>query len=415
MRKLISTIIASVVMLMSFSQDLDYARKMVQKLASEDFAGRGYVKRGDWKAAVFIGKQFYVNDLKNFESAYFQDYTIPMNTFPGKISVSIDGSELIPDVDYVISSSAPSVNKSFSLVDLRSMGSNTDSILSQLDVNNGDKLFLINEKNTRDVYGRTVKNAAAVAILTEKTPYWHVSNGGIVEETVWMKIHEDRIPENAQTLDVKVKNRYYQNYQTQNVIGWVEGSRYPDKYFVITAHYDHLGMMGNETYYPGANDNASGTAMLLDLARHYSMEENRPEYSVVFIAFSGEEAGLHGSTYFANNPLFPLKDIELLVNLDMVGSGSEGITVVNGTLYDDLMKQMQEINDKDKFLVEIVPRSESCNSDHCPFYEKGVKSIFIYTRGPELQKYHTTDDAPDNFPFTAYDGLFGLITSIIDK
>lgn len=415
MRKLTLVIFICFLVIVTFSQNVEYAREIVERLASEDFHGRGYVKRGDWKAAKFIGAQFYENELNKFNGAYLQDYSFPMNTFPGKISVTIDGHILIPGVDYVISSSAPSVNKTFSLVDLRSKGSNADSILAQLDVNNDDKLYLLNDKNTRGIYGRTIQNASAVAIITEKTPYWHVSNGAVVEETVWMKIREDRIPENAKSLDVKFKNRFFENYQTQNVVGWVKGSRYPDKYYVITAHYDHLGMMGNDTYYPGANDNASGTAMLMDLALHYSKKENIPEYSVVFIAFSGEEAGLHGSTYFANNPLFPLEDVELVVNLDMVGSGSEGITVVNGTLYDDLINHMYEINETNSFLVEIKPRSESCNSDHCPFYQKGVKSIFIYTRGKELQKYHTIDDTSDDFPFTAYDGLFGLITNIIEK
>ncbi len=172
-------------------------------------------------------------------------------------------------------------------------------------------------------------------------------------------------------------------------------------------------MMGNQTYYPGANDNASGTAMILDLARHYSLPENKPDYSMVFILFSGEEVGLYGSKYFANNPLFPLEDVKLLVNLDMVGSGSEGITVVNGTLYDDLIQEMQTINTENQYLKEIKLRGESCNSDHCPFYQKGVQSIFIYTRGKELTEYHTVADNSENFPFTAYNGLFGLLTALV--
>jgi len=120
--------------------------------------------------------------------------------------------------------------------------------------------------------------------------------------------------------------------------------------------------MGSKTYYPGANDNASGTSMVLDLARHYSLPENKPEYSIVFITFSGEEAGLFGSKYFAENPLFPIEDIKLVVNLDMIGSGSEGITVVNGTLYDTLMVQMQQINKENNYLTNIKLRGESCNS-----------------------------------------------------
>ncbi len=415
MRKLTLVISICFLVIVTFSQNVEYAREIVKKLASEDFHGRGYVKRGDWKAAKYIGAKFLENELERLDNSYVQDYSFPMNTFPGKLNVTIDDQDLIPGIDYVISSSSPGIDKNLKIVDLRSLGSNTDSVLSSLEDRDGDILYLVNEKNSRNVYGKTYTNASAIAVVTEKTPYWHVSNGRVVEETVWLKIREDKILLDSKSIKLKLKNRFFEKYQTQNVVGWVEGNSYPDKYYVITAHYDHLGMMGNDTYYPGANDNASGTAMLMDLALHYSKNENRPEYSVVFIAFSGEEAGLYGSTYFANNPLIPLENVELVVNLDMVGSGSEGITVVNGTLYDDLMSQMHEINKKNNFLVEIKPRSESCNSDHCPFYQKGVKSIFIYTRGKELQKYHTIDDTSDNFPFTAYDGLFGLITSIIEE
>ena len=97
----------------------------------------------------------------------------------------------------------------------------------------------------------------------------------------------------------------------------------------------------------------------------------------------------------------------------MVGSGSEGITGVNGTMYDTLMERMQLINEENDYLTNIKLRGESCNSDHCPFYRKGVKSIFIYTRGKELTAYHTPTDNSDNFPFTAYNGLFGLLTDLI--
>jgi len=97
----------------------------------------------------------------------------------------------------------------------------------------------------------------------------------------------------------------------------------------------------------------------------------------------------------------------------MVGSGSEGITVVNATLYQDDFEKLVEINEQNDLLAEVKSRGESCNSDHCPFYQKGVPSVFIYTRGKECMEYHTMTDRPENLPFTEYDDLFTLLTEFV--
>lgn len=413
MIKYYTTLLFALIVVSALAQNVNYARSVLNELSSEVYHGRGYVKKGDFKAAKFIAKQFKKDGLSSFNASYFQEYTFPINTFPGKIEVSIDNKKLIPGEDYVISLSASSVNNEFEIHNLSHFESNSDTLINKIDNAESEGMFFINEKNTKQIYGKTIPNVEAVAVLTNKTPYWHVSNGVDISKTTWLKIRRDKVSDSAQKIRIKVKNKYIEDYKTQNVIGYVKGSVYPDKYFVFTAHYDHLGMMGNKTYYPGANDNASGTAMVLDMARYYSLSKNKPEYSIVFLLLSGEETGLYGSSYYADNPLFPLEDIKLLVNLDMVGSGSDGITVVNGTLYETLIQKMQSINTEHRYLKEIKSRSESCNSDHCPFYQKGVQSIFIYTRGKELTEYHTVTDKPDNFPFTAYNGLFGLLTGLV--
>ncbi len=97
----------------------------------------------------------------------------------------------------------------------------------------------------------------------------------------------------------------------RNVVGLLEGSdpMLKNSFLVVGGHYDHLGMMGPHALFPGANDNASGVAMLLYLSQHYA--NNPPEYSMVFIAFSAEEAGLLGSDYFLQNPPFETEKIKL--------------------------------------------------------------------------------------------------------
>ena len=88
------------------SQNLDYARQVHKKLTSKAFHGRGYVKNGDGKSAAFIASRFSKDRLQAFNDNYFQYYDFPVNTFPGKITLSIDGIKLIPGEDFVISSSA---------------------------------------------------------------------------------------------------------------------------------------------------------------------------------------------------------------------------------------------------------------------------------------------------------------------
>jgi Zn-dependent M28 family amino/carboxypeptidase len=212
---------------------------------------------------------------------------------------------------------------------------------------------------------------------------------------------------------VRAVSEFYDAFQTQNIIGYVKGKVQPDTFLVFTAHYDHLGQMGPEAYFPGGNDNASGTAMLLDLASYFSDKHNRPYYSVVFIAFGGEEAGLLGSFYYVNHPLFPLSQIKFLINIDMVGSGSDGIKVVNGSVFKNDFERMVKLNDKNNYLKKVSPRGAAANSDHFPFYDKGVPSFFIYTLGDECKEYHNIYDTPENVPYTEYDDLFRLLTDFM--
>jgi Zn-dependent M28 family amino/carboxypeptidase len=169
--------------------------------------------------------------------------------------------------------------------------------------------------------------------------------------------------------------------------------------------------MGDQVYFQGANDNASGTAMVMDLARHFASAGGPPEYSMVFVALSGEEAGLMGAGYLAENPLFDLSRIRFLINLDMVGTGGDGITVVNGKVFQEEFDLLHQINEEMDLLHEVAIRGESCNSDHCPFYQKGVPAVFIYTRDKEYNEYHNLDDRAIDLPLTEYEDLFRLLVA----
>jgi len=397
------------------AQNEAYARKVIDKLTSPAMKGRGYVKHGDQNAAKYIARQFKKHKLLSFGESYFQSYSFAINTLPGKIKVEVDGHKLEPGIDYVVNSSSPSIEGDYELFYAPETVYNDSTLELFLANYTEENSFLIIHGDFKEHDGKSIEGVLGIIELTGRNSWWHVSDADEVSTTSWLKVEAEKFPGQAKNISIQVENEFIPSYPTQNVIAFIKGKADSSNYIAFTAHYDHLGMMGKRTYFPGANDNASGTAMLLDLVAYYSKPENQPDKSIIFMAFSGEEAGLHGSTYYVEHPLFPLETINFLINLDMVGTGSEGITIVNGEAYKDVMDDFQSINNQFNYVPEIVARGEACNSDHCPFYNKGVKSVFIYTRGSEHTEYHTVNDTKKDFPFTVYNGLFKLLTTYLNQ
>jgi Zn-dependent M28 family amino/carboxypeptidase len=197
-------------------------------------------------------------------------------------------------------------------------------------------------------------------------------------------------------------------------MAYIPGKEVTDTFIVFTAHYDHLGKIGPDVIFRGANDNASGVAMMLSLAKYFSENRHLCKYSIAFIAFAGEEAGLIGSKFFTMNPVFPLKNIRLLVNVDLMGGGEDGITVVNAKENPRIFNLMKSINDELQLLKAIKERSNAPNSDHYYFAEAGVPAIFIYTMGT-YKHYHDVNDRAENLQLTKFNQVFTLITELIKR
>jgi hypothetical protein len=377
---------------------------VIEKLCSPGFHGRGYFKQGDLKASKFIAKEFSKDGLFNFNGSYFQEFDLGINIISGDISVHIDNDKLEPGTEFLVASSSPVIHGTFPLYwDVHDSVMYTDPP--------SDSYFPVTASSIKDIETGFPYHTPGAVIVRDsgENMWWHVSNGRQVSDHCLVIVRSDKISKSSGLLTLNVDSEYDPGYTTQNVAGYIEGSAQPDSFIVFTAHYDHLGRMGKDTYFPGANDNASGTAMIMDLARYFSEEDNQPECSIAFLALSGEEAGLEGSLYFANNPLFPLENIKVLINLDMVGTGDEGITVVNGTVLKREFSLLKNINREKKYLKEVKARGESCNSDHCPFYMKGVPALFIYTRSDVFNEYHSLKDSPEALPLNGYEGLFRLL------
>ncbi|HTL81085.1 MAG TPA: M28 family peptidase [Bacteroidia bacterium] len=416
-------------------QDRAYAKQVIDTLASPSMHGRGYVNNGDKIAAKYITDQYKSFNLIPFNIAglYTQNFSFPINTFPGKMSVTIKAGDratnnLVPGEDFIVQCDAPSVKGHFKVVLIDSALVYDDNKLDAFKKLDKTKCFVM-----VDTVG--VRSKMKLSYMNDIMQYRIGIKGVIIPlkpiamtstcnklEPMDMSQVQSTVPvikvdykwKYSGSIDVNIKAKFLKSYTSQNVIGYVRGSTQPDSFIVFTAHYDHLGQMGKDTYFPGANDNASGIAMLLSLARYYSQPAHQPKYSIAFIAFSGEEVGLLGSGFYIQHPLFPLKEIKFLVNMDILGTGDEGITVVNATEFPKQFDSLKALNTRGNYLVTVKPRGKAAISDHYFFTEARVPSFYIYTLGG-LKAYHDVCDRRETLPLTKFEDLFSLLRDFTDK
>ncbi len=398
-------------------QNLQATKRLVDKLASHRFEGRGYVKNGDVRAANYLSKEMKKAGLIPYFDSYKQPYHFNINTFPGNCKLFAGENELVPGRDFVIHPGMRAVEKSFTLrwlPDTLTSASQVYQLIDTTTLHEGNQIVVL-PAGIKNAWRHGIAGVPALLQTEKGRIWWHTSTTQLADGAVRIKVKEDKLSAATKTIRLELDAEFKQDHQSYNLAGFVRGSRQPDSLIVFVAHYDHLGMMGKKTMFPGASDNASGTALVLDLAHYYAINPSKAEYTMAFVLVSGEEAGLLGSKYFASNPPFDLSKTAFVVNFDMVGSGSEGITVVNALQFPEAFASIRSLNEAGKFVSKVVERGESCNSDHCPFYEKGVPAFFIHTQGPENQHYHDTEDKAANLPLTKYEALFELMTLFVEK
>ncbi len=203
---------------------------------------------------------------------------------------------------------------------------------------------------------------------------------------------------------------------SENIWAYIEGSEKPDEIIVVSAHYDHVGVKNGKTF-NGADDDGSGTVALLEIAQAFQIakkEGHGPKRSILFLHVTGEEHGLHGSRYYSENPLFPLKNTITDINIDMIGRRDEAHKDSNNYVYligsDYLSTDLYTIceaananyvhlnldytyndrNDPNRFYYR---------SDHYNFAKNGIPSVFLFN-GVHAD-YHKSTDTPDKIEFDA--------------
>jgi hypothetical protein len=188
----------------------------------------------------------------------------------------------------------------------------------------------------------------------------------------------------------------------RNVIGTIGGTAEPEEVIVIGAHYDHLGMGHHEgmldpiggrgKIHPGADDNASGTAGVLTLAKAFTARGAKPRRRVVFVLFDGEELGLLGSRHYVRAPAFPLDHTVAMLNMDMIGRARGKLTVYGSNTGSGLRELCDEAAKGCDLKLDWRDTMPP-NSDHWSFYQKKIPSIALFT-GLHAD-YHRASDTPD--------------------
>jgi hypothetical protein len=377
-------------------------------------AGRGYINGGDKKAANYISQKFEEIGLTASENGYKLPFTLNVNTFP-KTVVQIDDMIFKPGYDYLVSTTSGSSSGEFNVFFV------SDRMLSSPKVAKKVKIAIKrgyvpvisqydskNEKVVEHIKEIRKCNSNATLIFLKDHLTWSV--GTSQSKGTEIQLLDSLFNRFSKSVKIDIEAKFISDYESQNVMGVVKGTEYPDSLIIFCGHYDHLGKMGESTFY-GANDNASGIAMLIDMASYFA--SNPQKYSVAFIAFGAEEAGLLGSLDYVRKPVVPLSQTKFVFNMDLMGSGEEGATIVNGSIFKDDYNRLVDINTKNNYLPSIKSRGKAANSDHYFFTEAGVPSFFIYLRG-KYKYYHSPLDSPENLVLGEYyDKSFLLIRDFI--
>lgn len=400
---------------------IDEIRRITKQLCAPEFHGRGYVQKGDSLAADYLVSEFEKLGLKPFKGSHLQHFSIPeVNTFPDQMSVKINGKTLTPGLDYVVDPSSAGFNGTLnpivldgeSIFDKDIVGTAVSDIISGASSKNALVLRLcdLSKDSLNEVIGITQALAEYIPVIEVVNTKFTWGVGRRQMPNLALQIQENAFADGP--VEVNIRAKLLTDYRSQNVMAYLPAKKKCKETIVFTAHYDHLGRMGSDTYFPGGNDNASGTAMLLTMAKYFT--ENPSDFNILFIAFAGEEAGLLGSKFFVQNTPIKLKKIRFLLNLDIMGSGEEGITAVNATIHEEEFKLLSDINEEMGLLAKVKRRGPTKNSDHYWFSEQGVPAFFIYTMGPN-KNYHDIFDTYENLSFEEYEDITKLLVTFVNR
>jgi Zn-dependent M28 family amino/carboxypeptidase len=226
-----------------------------------------------------------------------------------------------------------------------------------------------------------------------------------------------------QAMELKIKENLV---QTENVVAFIEGSEFPNEYLVISSHLDHIGINSKGEINNGADDDGTGTVALLEIAEAFKQAKDKnqgPKRSIIFLHVTGEEKGLLGSKYYSENPLYPLADTMVNLNVDMIGRvNPKRETNDPNYIYligaDKLSQELHDISEATNkkytqlsldytYNDEKDPNRFYYRSDHYNFAKKNIPVIFYFSGTHE--DYHKPGDTPDKILYPTLEKRTRLI------
>ncbi len=442
--------------------------KHLYKIASKEFGGRNTPSPGLELAAVYIEDFFKSIGVQPGNNGSYRQYYPLYKDSVTQMSLEINGEKLVAGTDFNMLMPNYSAQLRFSEAVFAGHGivDNQRDDYKNLDV--AGKLVMIAEgtpegytlpdrasrnspaSSTGKLLTAAKKGAVAVLIVSKNIAPSRMGGGaaswglasfkasympfsftisekaaakimgtdatGIVD-----KLKKESVP--AKTYSAETELTYYKKTVTENVsnvIGILEGTDKKDEYVLLTAHYDHVGMISPTEIFYGADDDGSGTTGIMEVAEAFAEAKkagNGPRRTMIFMLVSGEEKGLWGSRYYADHPVFPLDKTSANLNIDMIGrvdfeyqktvkdSGNYVYVIGDDKLSSDLAPITDRVN-KNYMKMNLDRRYNDPNdpnrfyfrSDHYSFAAKGVPAIF-YFNGVHAD-YHKQTDTPDKINYS---------------
>ena len=434
---------------------------VVQELSSERYSGRSVLNDGDILAARYLIDQLDAIDgvvacpaagpedntarpylkspvepagpgrWENVEGKekylpWLQHFQFPMNVMRGAMSLAVDGVSYAPTFDYTVKEFSPTCHGFFKVTYLDEEAYRPEGFLEHL--NSGlyrDQFVVIDWEHYLEAlrpdpfdkyqpYLTQLTDVGGVILRQEEQfPYFKARTWYQTQRPVLFV--NGSFPDDAREIELHLDAEMLPVRDAHNVVAWLPGTDPKcETYYTFIAHYDHLGHMGAEFMFPGANDNASGAAMLVTLAKYFS--KHRPQHGIQFILLDAEEENLLGAFFYCENPRRPLDKIEYLINLDMIADEGERLATEVSAAGANGLQRFHEINAASQFPpFEFALQPLSDNSDHYAFAQKNVPCIYFETDGPLITYYHTPRDTYDHTSDANFERLFNLLTQFVEN
>jgi hypothetical protein len=445
--------------------------KITSRLASDEFSGRATGTKGDSLAALYIRKEFKKARLYPFNGDGLQRFTVTVSAEVGENNrLSINGNEYVEGDDFVpLALTANSALKAdIAFCGYGFMVANDSMQWNDFQgINIKDKWVLLmrgypesnpaasgySEYSSDRTKVLTARENGAAGVLLVSGDAWDpadnldkpsrgASSAGIPVLQIKRNVADSLLKPSGKTLSeiekLAVKELKPQSFitasaadgeaeivakdaATANVVMYLEGTTLRNEYIIVGAHYDHLGMGGpgstsrapdTVAIHYGADDNASGVALMVEIAEKLASKKEGYARNIIFIAFSGEELGLLGSKYFVENMGINPSDVDLMVNLDMVGRLKAGNGVQVGGVGTAVGLRDTVVSFNDTTLLSLSFTDEGYGpSDHSSFYGKNIP-VLIFTTGAHLD-YHTPADTPDKLNYAGMVRIGDMVADIV--